>query len=282
MALKVHLQHIWPQPENDRMIGPGMARTYDAQAELLRDIFGADTKLQIVHNERSSYFSSCSSMDAYNIVGMLDGLAQAETGKCDVALIACGNDPALAQARDLLPMPVVSITEAAMLTACQLGQRFGVITMDDGSVSIVERNLRLYGLEDRAVRVRPVRSPGFHETAIEWHTDGDYLREKVIPRFEDVARTLIADGADVIVTACGNYSAFATHGYNMISGTRVPVVEALSAGAYMAKALGEQYRRFGIGTSKHAAYAGLPPEYRAMGLASARGEAPSQAAEAAE
>lgn len=179
--LKVHVQNIWPRPEDDRMIGPGMAVTYDTQAELLRSIFGPETQLQFAYNARSSYFTSCSSMDAYNIVGILDALAEAETNGCDVALIACGNDPALQQARDLLSLPVVSITEAAMLTACQIGRRFGVVTMDDASVNMVERNLHTYGLEDRAVRLRPVRSPGFYESGIEWHSDPAYLRENVIP-----------------------------------------------------------------------------------------------------
>lgn len=282
MALKVHVQNIWPRPEKDRMLGPGMAITYNTQMELLRSIFGPETEMQVGYNDRSSYFTSCSSMDAYNIVGILDALAEAETGRCDVALIACGNDPALQQARDLLSIPVVSITEAAMLTACQIGRRFGVITMDDASVNMVERNLRTYGLEDRAVRLRPVRSPGFYESGIEWHSDAAYLREKVIPRFEEVARTLIADGADVIVTACGNYSAFTTHGYGMISGTKVPVIEALAAGAHMAKTLGELHMRYGLSTSKHGGYAGVPAEYRAMGIASARGEALPDMGQAAE
>ena len=272
MRLKVHIQNIWPGPDQDKMIGPSTASIYDAQLGLFRDILGPGAELQVRYNARSSYFTSCFSMDAYNVVGMLDGLAEAETTGCDVAIIACGNDPALDEGRDLLSIPVVGLTESGMLVASQLGKRFGVITMDDASVAIVERNLRTYALEDRAVRSRPVRSPGFYESGTNWFTDAEYLRGEVIPRFEKVAHGLIEDGADVIVTACGNYAAFSVHGYAQVAGTKVPVVEATAAGTHMAKLLGEMHRRYGLKTSKHGAYAGVAPNVAAWAIASARGE----------
>lgn len=273
--LKVHVQHIWPRPEDDRLIGPQMAVTYAAQDRLMRQILGPDVELSVRHNARSAYFTSCSSMDAYNVVGLLEGLAAGEAEGCHVALIACGNDPGLVPARDLLSIPVVGITEAALLTACQIGRRFGIVTMDEASVHMVERNLRLSGLEDRAVGVRPVRSPGFYESGVEWFSDAAYLREKIVPRFEETARTLIADGADVIVTACGNYAAFSVHGYGMISGTQVPVIEALATGTHMARMLGDLRRGCGLGTSKHGAFAGVPASMRIMAVASATGREPT-------
>ncbi|MDD3798970.1 MAG: aspartate/glutamate racemase family protein [Novosphingobium sp.] len=272
MALKVFVQHIWPAPENDQMVGPEMKITYDAQLQMLHDILGKYAEVHVAHNEKSSYFSNCFSIDAYNKVGLLDSLAEAEKMGCDVALIACGNDPALQEARDMLSIPVVAPTEAGIHVACQLGQRFGIITMDSPSVAIVERNLRMYALGDRAVTHRPVRSPGFYEGGTKWFADESYLREQVIPKFEEVARGLIEDGADVIVTACGNYSAFSYHGYSQITGTSVPVVDAFTAGTYMAKLMGEYHQRYGLKTSKQGAYAGTSPEAAAFALACVRGE----------
>ena len=269
--LKIHVQNIWPKPENDKMIGVSMSDTYDAQQFLCSSIWGDQAVAEYVYNEKSSYFSSCLSMSAYNIVGMLDGLRQAEQTGCDVALILCGNDPALQEARDLLSIPVIGITESAMLLACQLGNRFGVITMDSASIPIVEKKLRIYGLEERAVNHRPVRSPNFYEAATNWHTDRDYLYKNIIPRFEDTAKSLIADGAEVIVTACGNYSALSTFGYSMIRETRVPVVEAVSAGAHMALTMGLMYKNFGISTSKECTYRGVSSDQASWGIASASG-----------
>lgn len=272
MTLKVWVQNIWPKPENDQMVGPDMKITYDAQLQMMRDILGPDTELHAAFNDKSSYFTNCFSIDAYNKVGILDSLADAEREGYHVALIACGNDPALYEARDLLTIPVVSATESALHIACQLGQRFGIITMDSPSVAIVERNLRMYALGDRAIAHRPVRSPGFYEGATRWFSDEEYLRGTVIPKFEEVAKGLIEDGAEVIVTACGNYSSLSGIGYSRITGTEVPVVDAMTAGVHTAKMIGEYYKNYGLRTSKQGTYAGTSPEAKAFALACVRGE----------
>lgn len=273
MPLKIHVQNIWPSPDQDTFLGPSMAVIYDAQIALMRSILGPEAEIRVQYNDRSAYCTNCFSMEAYNVVGMLEGLASAEAAGCDVALIACGNDPALQAARDALAIPVVSLTESAMLVACTLGRRFGVITMDDASVVLVERCLESYRLEDRAIRHKPVRSPGFYEETTRWFADPRYLRSNVIPRFEEVARGMIDDGAEVIVTACGNYSAFSTHGYSRISGTDVPMVEGLVAGTHMAATLGAMRHAFGVSTSKQRSYKGIAPELAARMLAPFRSTA---------
>jgi len=49
-------------------------------------------------------------------------------GDADAAVVAAFGDPGLAAARELLAIPVVGMAEAAMLTACMLGRRFGIVT----------------------------------------------------------------------------------------------------------------------------------------------------------
>lgn len=267
MGLKVHIQGIWPSPEKNELLGTTTAAIYEGQDKLMRRVFGADVELRTRFNDRSSYYTSCSSMEAYNVVGMLEGLREAEREGCDVAFISCGNDPGLQAARDLLRIPVVSATESAMLVACMLGGRFGVVTFDDASTVLIERNLRSYGLEERALRVKPARSAGFYEATDRWFTDPGYLRDQVIPRFEKAALGLIEDGAEVIVAACGNYAAFPLAGYTRISGTEVPIVDAFLAGAQMARTIGEMHRNFGISTSKQRSFKGVPAELAAQVLA---------------
>ena len=46
----------------------------------------------------------------------------------DAVVIAAFGDPGLDAARELLPVPVVGLAEAAMLTACMLGRRFAIVT----------------------------------------------------------------------------------------------------------------------------------------------------------
>lgn len=47
----------------------------------------------------------------------------------DAAIIAAFGDPGLLGARELFDIPVIGISEAAMLTACMLGQRFALVAL---------------------------------------------------------------------------------------------------------------------------------------------------------
>lgn len=265
--LKVLVQHIWPDPAEDRLIGEGMRVVYEGQETLMRRIIGEDTIIVQSFNPRSAYYSSCASMEAYNNVGMLEGLRRADAEDFDVAFITCGNDPAVEAARDLLRTPVVSSSESAMLIACTLGRRFGCVTFDDDSAVLVERNIRAFGLEHRALPVRPARSAGFYEGCQRWFEDPEYLRSTVIPRFEQAAKSLIADGADVIIGACGNFAALPFHGYAKVTGTEVPVLDAVASGASMAGLIARQNRALGIRTSKQRGFKGVPGDIAAQVLA---------------
>ena len=254
MALAVHLQNIWPAPHDDRMLGSGMADVYTSTEELIASVLGPEDTITVGYNAASTYETSCLALEAFNNIGMLEGLIAAERAGSDVALVLCGNDPVLRAGRAALKMPVVGITESAMLVACTLGHRFGAITMDEASVPLVEYNLESYGLRSRAVSHRPVRSPAFYEDMSRWFRDPEYLADNVIPRFEAVANGLIADGAEVIVTACGGYAILPIVGYSRVTGTDVPIVDATLAGAHMARLLGSLRREFNVSTSKAGGY----------------------------
>jgi allantoin racemase len=90
---------------------------------------------------------------------VLTALAQHADG-CDAAIIACFGEPGLAAARELLPIPVVGMAEAAMLTACMLGGSFGIVTGGERWVPMLEELARAYGLERRLARVRAHRLEG--------------------------------------------------------------------------------------------------------------------------
>ena len=56
-------------------------------------------------------------------------LLAGHAGRVDAVLLAVSHDTALDAARQMMPCPVVAMTEAACLTACTLGGRFGLATM---------------------------------------------------------------------------------------------------------------------------------------------------------
>lgn len=267
MNIKVHVQFISPEGKNDKMFGPAKAAVHNGVLQVVRDAAGAKATVVAGYNDRSAYHMSRGFMEAYNNVGMMESLFQAQEQGADVVLIACGNDPTLYSAREALDIPVVGITESGMLLACILGKRFAMVGIEEGCASLVERNLETYGLVDRAIRRDPVRTADLAENTILWFEQPELVREHVIPRFEEAAFGAIEDGAEVIVTSCGALAALTLNGYSKVTGTDVPVVESVLAGSYMAGMLGTLRKRHSLSTSKHRTFKGLPPEVIAHFLA---------------
>jgi allantoin racemase len=78
--------------------------------------------------------------------GLLSLLAE-HAGRVDAVLLAVSHDTVLEAARQLMPCPVVGMTEAACLTACTLGTCFGLVTM--GSVETYRERIAQHGLASR-------------------------------------------------------------------------------------------------------------------------------------
>lgn len=145
-----------------------------------------------------------------------------------------------------------------MLLATMLGQKFAVITVAPGVIPTIEMDLKLYGLESRAI-LNPVRSlapPSDARLLIESVSDPF---KDLIPRFERVAQGCIADGADVIVVGCGYYGPILSlHGYHRIEGTGVPVVDCSAAGLKMAESLADLHSTIGLAKSTALYYRAVP------------------------
>ncbi len=74
----------------------------------------------------------------------------------DGVLIGVSIDTALRAARGMVDIPVVGMTEAAMLTACMLGGRFGLITFSASSTAPYRELVESYGLMDRLAGMRTI------------------------------------------------------------------------------------------------------------------------------
>jgi allantoin racemase len=124
---------------------------------------------------------------------VLDVLARHHRG-FDAAVLAISLDSGLFAARQLLPIPVVGITEAAVLTACMLGERFGMVTFGLQTRSLYLELVERYGAARRLAECRTI------ETA----TLTDYLNpDQLAARIAEEA-TVIASDPDVgAVIICG-------------------------------------------------------------------------------
>jgi Asp/Glu/hydantoin racemase len=67
----------------------------------------------------------------------------------DAFALGCFYDPALRAARSLVDIPCVGLSETCMLVACSLGQRFGLVSLEDSQRAQHEELARAYGLRDR-------------------------------------------------------------------------------------------------------------------------------------
>ncbi|MGG5810284.1 aspartate/glutamate racemase family protein [Falsiroseomonas sp. CW058] len=89
---------------------------------------------------------------------LLETLA-AHAGRVDAVVLAVSHDTALDAARQLMPCPVVGMTEAACLTACTLGGRFAILTL--GQAVPYEELVARHGLAARCAGVTglPITPP---------------------------------------------------------------------------------------------------------------------------
>jgi len=153
------------------------------------------------------------------------------------------------------------LVSAAMMLACSLGSRFGMITVMDELVVFCERNIRNYGMESRVAR--PVRVHRLGENWVNALFEMLLTPEVLFPRFEELCHACIADGAEVILPCCCALSpALSLAGYREVPGTGVPIVDVTHAAVKLAETLVDLKRAVGLGKSQRCAYKSAPPEIR--------------------
>jgi allantoin racemase len=81
-------------------------------------------------------------------------LAARHAGGCDAVVIAVSYDTALRPLRELLDVPVVGMTEAALQAACMLGGPIGLIGFGKRVWPVYRELIAGYGLRDRIAGAR--------------------------------------------------------------------------------------------------------------------------------
>ncbi len=134
------------------------------------------------------------------VVGPLCDLIGREDNRADAFVVACFSDPGLHSARETTRHPVFGISEAAMTTALNLGDRFAIIAILPASVSRHRRYIRQMGLQHRFAGELPI---GLGVTELE----GDPAA--VEARMAEVGGRLVAEhGADVLILGCAGMARY--------------------------------------------------------------------------
>lgn len=130
---------------------------------------------------------------------------RAEKEGYDAFLIGNSSDAGIREAREMVNIPVLGLSETGMHIACMMGANFGLITVSEKWTPRNVENVRRYGLESRLVGCEPL-----HTSPLELKKAmvNKALRADVIADFMAAAKRLLERGAEVIIPAGGDVIVF--------------------------------------------------------------------------
>ena len=169
-------------------------------------------------------------------------LAARHHAGCDAAIIAVASDTGLRPVREALPIPVVGMTEAALLTACALGDGFGFLAIDARGGGLYREVIAGHGLAPRLAAFKAIALPP------EAFLSPAAAAEPILAAIAELA----AAGADVAVIGGAAFAGMAR-----VLGERAPIPILDSIGC--AVRLAETLAALKPARPKSGAYAPLPP-----------------------
>ena len=171
-------------------------------------------------------------------VATLDVIRE-RAGGFDGVVIACFGDPGLPAARELSPVPVVGIAEAAMLTACMVAHRFSIVTVLPRVKPFLEDVVRYHGLESRCASIRTTPL-----SVLDCERDPSAAEREIVK----ASRAAIADdGAEAICLGCAGMGPLDKAVQDQIG---VPVLDGTACGVKLLEGIVD----YGLFTSRVAAY----------------------------
>ncbi|MBU2409929.1 MAG: aspartate/glutamate racemase family protein, partial [Gammaproteobacteria bacterium] len=118
-------------------------------------------------------------------------------GECahnfDALVVAAFGDPGIDGLREALDIPVVGLTEAALMSACLLGKRFSIVAISRRITAWYREVVQANGLEGRLASIRCLDTPLRSIGAVQ-EDHGEVLRALCQAAIDE-------DGADVIIIA---------------------------------------------------------------------------------
>ena len=145
-----------------------------------------------------------------------------ESRNVDAFVIACYSDPGLHVCREASEKPVFGIQECGVLTAMSLGDRFGVIALQERSIRRHLRYLRQMGVMERLAGERAA------SLSVRESVSGKGTFEKLLKAAKQLRDS---DQADTIILGCAGMAAHRAK-LELIIG--IPVIAPVQAAVSMA------------------------------------------------
>lgn len=189
---------------------------------------------------------------------VLGGLAAQEQGY-DAYAISTIPDPLLLEIRSALDIPVVGYGESSMHLSCLYGRKFGILTFIEEQLPFMADKVAGYGLSARFAGIRHVGFT-FDDLLANFNDPAPLIRQ-----FEESARALIKEGADVIIPGEVPMGVtMAAHGVRRVDD--VPLLDGLGATMKMAETMVDLRRSVGLEVSRGTCYTDSPPPERVKEL----------------
>ena len=197
----------------------------DRVAAEARQAASPGTEIKAVTGEFGAKIIGTRAENAIAAHAMLDLMARHAEG-CDAALIAVSYDTALDASRQLLTIPVVGMTEAALLTACMLGGQIGIVTLGRPGLPMYQELAARIGLASRVAAWGVIESQAAFRPGDTAELDRHIVAE---------ANRLVAEaGAETVILAG---AVMAGVPRRLQAQVPVPLIDGISCGVRQAELL---------------------------------------------
>lgn len=189
----------------------------EAHSRVLNARYGLETVTYCIPDQPLGIYDDASEAQAVPKIVAIAQQAQATGAKA--IFISCAADPAVAECRQSLSIPVIGAGSAAAATALALGRRIGVLNLNGPTpprmASLLGERLTAQVSPDKVSNTTHLLTPAGQQAAL-------------------AAAKKLAEQVDVIVFAC---TGFTTIGLAPIlrSAINVPIIDAVEAGGAVAK-----------------------------------------------
>lgn len=197
----------------------------DLIVEEARKSASAGTQCDIVTAEFGVAYIETRSEAVIGAYAALDLLAEHWSGY-DAAVIAAFGDPGISGAREIMPIPVVGLTESGLMSACLLGRRFSIVAISRRIMAWYRECVEYNGLIGRLASIRCIEEQVKDIARIQ-----DDHEDQLLSLCNDA---IIDDGADVIIIAGAPLSGLARRIKHKVE---VPLVDCVASAVRSAESL---------------------------------------------
>jgi Asp/Glu/hydantoin racemase len=185
----------------------------------------------------------------------IDFCRRAEIEGHDAVILGSFSEPWLAEIRSILKIPVISMPESALLTACMYAERFALVPLAPAGVKRAAALVARHALGARVSGIESLPNP-VTEAQLEAALAAP---QAVSDDFTTVARKLVEGGADVIIPAEGVLSELLFwNNVRTIEGATV--MDCIGNALATAQMMVQLQRTTGMGVGRRWAYTTPPPD----------------------